>query len=123
MSFIFNPAKPGLRKVFREWQELALRCVWENGEKGGGSRAVRAYVLERLTERANISRASVIGFLENLRKQGFLRNRYESSRGGYRRIYHPLLNENDFMKHIVKNMAQSMMRDFPEETAEALNEL
>ena len=29
MVFKFDPSQPGLRKTLREYQELALRFVWE----------------------------------------------------------------------------------------------
>ena len=74
MGFKFYPSRPRLRKVLREWQELALRCVWEKGDQGVSTRKVREYVLERQTERKKISPASIIGFLEKLRKQGVLRH-------------------------------------------------
>jgi len=44
------------------------------------------------------------------------------SRGGTMRIYHPLMDENEFVKYIVKTMTQSLMTDFAEETTEALKE-
>jgi predicted transcriptional regulator len=122
VDFIFYPARPGLRKVLLEWQELALRYVWEKGEQGVSSREVREFVLERQTERTKISRASIIGFLEKLRKQGVLRHQEEKWQGGHRKIYFPLMNEDKFVKHIVKTMAQSLMMDFPEETTEALKD-
>lgn len=120
MGFIFYPARPGLRKVLREWQELALRCVWEKGEQGVSSREVREYVLERQTERTKISPASIILFLEKLRKQGVLRHHEEKWQGGHRKIYFPLMDEGEFVKHIAKMMIKSMMKDFPEESKEFL---
>ena len=72
LSFKFDHSKPGLRKVFNEYQELALRYVWEVGEPGVGSRRVWETVSERLIERKKVSRASIIMFLEKLRKQGVL---------------------------------------------------
>jgi len=120
VDFKFYPARPGLRKVLREWQELALRCVWEKGEEGMSSREVREFVLERQTERTKVSPASIIGFLEKLRKQGVLRHIEEKWSGGHRKIYYPMMDETDFMKHIVKTMAQSMMKDFPEISKEII---
>ena len=123
MGFKFYPSRLGLRKVLREWQELALRCVWEKGDQGVSTRKVREYVLERQTERTKISPASIIGFLEKLRKQGVLRHIEETAPGGHRKIYFPLMNEDDFVKHVVKIMVGSMLKDFPEESIEVLNEV
>lgn len=121
-NFKFDHSKPGLRKVFKEYQELVLRCVWEKGEQGVGSRAVREYVLERQTERKKISQASIIGFLEKLRKGGVLRHIEETSRGGHRKIYYPLIDEESLVKQIAITMVHSLMRDFPVETQEYLDE-
>ena len=123
MSFKFYPARSGLRKVLREYEELALRYVWEKGEQGVSSRAVREYVLEKQTERTKISQASIIHFLEKLRKEGVLRHIEETSPGGHRKIYYPLMNEDEFVKHIVKTLVRSFLRDFPEEAMETINEL
>ena len=84
------------------------------------SREVRDYVLERQTERTKISRASIILFLEKLRKQGVLRHIEEKNPGGHRKIYFPLMDEDEFVKHIVKTMVRNMMKDFPEESKEVL---
>ena len=40
--------------------------------------------------------------------------------GGHRNIYYPLMNEDEFVKHVVKTMAQSLMKDFPEATKEVV---
>ena len=120
MRFIFYPAGLGLRKVLREWQELVLRCVWEKGLQGVSSREAREYVLERQTERTKISPASIILFLEKLRKQGVLRHHEEKWQGGHRKIYFPLIDEDEFVKHIVKTMTQSLMKDFPEVSEEVI---
>ena len=93
MGFKFYPARPGLRKIFREYEELALRYVWENGERGVNTREVHEFVLERQTERTKISRASIIQFLEKLRERGVLRHIEEKNQGGHRKIYYPIMDE------------------------------
>ena len=77
------------------------------------------YILDNQIERTKIFIASVILFLENLRKQGVLRHIEEKWQGGHRKIYYPLMNKNEFVKYIVKTIALSMMKDFPEETMRA----
>lgn len=122
LSFKFDPSKLGLRKVFNEYQELALHYLWEVGGDGVGSRKVWETVLERLTERKKVSRASIIMFLEKLRKQGILGNKGGTGKGGYRRIYYPLMDEKVFVKFLLKTILKSMQTDFPEETIEVLKE-
>ena len=123
LSFKFDHSKPGLRKVFKEYQELALRYVWEVGEDGVGSRKIWETVSERLIERKKISRASIIMFLEKLRAQGVLGYKDATGKGGYRRIYFPLMHEKEFVKLLFKTLVKSMLTDFPEESLEVLNEL
>ena len=57
-----------------------------------------------------------IQLLMKMRKQGILGHHEVKSRGGTMRIYYPLIDEGEFVKHIVKTMIQSMMKDFPDET-------
>jgi predicted transcriptional regulator len=123
LSFKFDHSKPGLRKVFKEYQELALRHVWEVGEEGVGSRKILETVTERLTEKKKISRASIIMFLEKLRTQGVLGCKDATGKGGHRRIYFPLMHEKEFVKLLFKTLVKSMLTDFPEESLEVLNEL
>ena len=47
----------------------------------------------------------------------------EKWQGGPRKIYHPLMNENEFVRHIVKTLALSMMKDFPEVTKDVLSSM
>ena len=69
-GFKFDPSKPGLRKTLREWEELALRSMWDLREDGAKSKTVWERVNEELGEGKSISRASIIVFLEKLEAQG-----------------------------------------------------
>ena len=121
-GFKFDPSKPGLRKTLREWEELALRSMWDLGEDGAISRAVWERVSEGLGEGKSISRASVIVFLERLEGQGVLGSRDATGKGGHHKIYHPLMDEKGYVRYLLKTMVESMRRDSPEATREALNE-
>ncbi|EMR73584.1 hypothetical protein MCGE09_00632, partial [Thaumarchaeota archaeon SCGC AB-539-E09] len=55
----FKPAEKGLRKTLREYEELALRHIWEIGEEGVGSGKAWKNVNEKLGEGKSISRASI----------------------------------------------------------------
>jgi hypothetical protein len=46
-----------------------------------------------------------------------------TGRGGYHRTYYPIMDEIGYKKHLLKTVVESLMRDFPGETEEALNEL
>jgi predicted transcriptional regulator len=80
-------------------------------------------VTEALGPDKSISRASVILFLSRMADQGVLDYRSATGKGGYHRIYYPIMDERGYKKHLLKTVVESLMRNFPEETKEALNEL
>ena len=121
-GFKFDPSQPGLRKTLREWEELALRSMWNVRADGANSRAVWERVNEELSEGKSISRASIIVFLKKLEGQGVLGYRDATGKGGHHKIYYPLMDEEAYKKCLIKTMVESMMRDFAEETREVLEE-
>ncbi len=123
VSFKFDPSKHGLRKTLKEYEETGLRYVWAQGEKGVGSGKTWRAVSEELGPDKSISRASVIFFLNRMVDQGVLGYRTATGKGGYHRVYYPIMDERGYKKHLLKTVVESLMRDFPEETKEALNEL
>ena len=121
-GFKFDPSKQDLRKTLREYEELALRYIWEISEEGAGSREVFQKVNESLGEGKSISRASVINFLNRMVDQGVFSFREATGKGGYHRIYVTNLDEKGYKKYILRTAIDSMMRDFPEETSEVIRE-
>ncbi len=117
-----DPSKVGLRKTLREYEELALRYIWENGEEGATSAPTWRTVNERLGEGKTISRASIINFLNRMVDQNVLSWRDTTGKGGHHRIYVPNHDEREYWKHILRTVIKSMMTDFSEETLEVLNE-
>jgi predicted transcriptional regulator len=114
----YDTAESGLRAVLKDYQELALRAIWATPE-GLGSRAVLDRVNAELKPNT-ISRASVINFLESMREMGALKGVEKTGKGGHHWIYSPAMNESEFKQHIARTILESLMRDFPEETREAL---
>ena len=121
-GFIIDPSKTGLRKALREYEELALRFIWEKGEEGAGSGITWKIVNERLDEGKTISRASIILFLNKMVDQDVLSWRDATGKGGHHRIYYPRLDEMGYGKHVVRTIVQSLLLDFPEETREVFDE-
>ncbi len=121
-SFKFDPSKHGLRKTLKEYEEISLRYIWNQGEKGAGSGKTWKAVNEALGQDKSISRASVIFFLNRMVDQGVLDYRSATGRGGHHRVYYPIMDERGYKKHLLKTVVESLMRDFPEETIEALKE-
>ena len=81
-GFKIDPSKIGLRKTLREYEELALRFIWENGEEGATSAPTWRTVNERLRDGKTISRASIIFFLNRMVDQGVLSWRDATGKGG-----------------------------------------
>ena len=121
-SFKFDPSKHGLSKTLKEYEEIGLRYIWNQGEKGAGSGKTWKAVNEALGPDKSISRASVIFFLNRMVDQGVLAYRTATGKGGYHRVYFPIMDERGYKKHLLKTVVESLMRDFPEETIEALKE-
>ncbi len=123
VSFKFDPSKQGLRKTLKEYEEIGLRYVWSQSEKGAGSGKTWEAVNKTLGPEKSVSRASVIFFLNRMVEQGVLDYRTSTGKGGHRRIYYPVMDERGYKKHLLKTVVESLLRDFPDETKEALNEL
>ncbi|MDP2899887.1 MAG: BlaI/MecI/CopY family transcriptional regulator [Candidatus Bathyarchaeota archaeon] len=114
----YDSSKIGLRAVLKDYQELALRAIWATPE-GLGSKAVMDRVNAELKPNT-INRASVINFLEAMREAGVLKGVERTGKGGHRWIYSPAMNEAEFKQHIARTILESLMRDFPEETRRAI---
>ena len=120
-GFKFDPSQPGLRKTLKEYEELALRYLWEIGEEGAGSGLIWRNVNEKLKPGGSISRTSVIFAMNRFVDQGVLGFREATGKGGHHKIYYPLMDEKGYKKYVAKTIIKSMMRDFPEETRGTLD--
>jgi predicted transcriptional regulator len=118
-GFVFDPSQSGLRKTLREWEEIALRYVWTVGEEGAHSGPIWRHANAQLKPES-ISRASIIILMNRLVDQGVLGYREETGRGGHKKIYYPLMDEEGYVKHIIKTMVESMKKGSPKETKEVL---
>ena len=123
MTLTFDPAGTGLAKVLRDYQIEALKLVWTNGEEGVNSMEAWQHTNKELKGIKTISRASIINFLNAMVDEGVLNYKDETCKGGYRRVYSPRLDEAGFKRHVAETVISSLIRDFPEETNEALKEL
>jgi predicted transcriptional regulator len=117
----YDTAESGLRAVLKDYQELALRVIWVSPE-GLGSKAVWDRVNAELKPNT-ISRASVINVLEAMREAGVLKGEERTGKGGHHWIYSPAMDESEFKQYIARTILESLMRDFPEETRVALENL
>ena len=123
MNLVFDPKASGLSKVFRDYQEAALRYVWKVEGKGVTSRMVHTHVNERFDGGRSISRASIINFLNAMVDEGVLDFVEETGKGGYHRVYTAKLDEAGFKRALAESVFSSLLRDFPEETKIAFKEV
>jgi hypothetical protein len=54
--------------------------------------------------------------------QGVLDYRSATGKGGYHRVYFPNMDERGYKKHLLRTVVESLMKDFPAETREALKD-
>ena len=108
--------------MFKDYQIEAMKFAWENAESGVTSYQAYRTVNERLEEGRSISRASIINFLDRMVEEGVLDYVTKSGKGGYHRIYKPKFDENGFKKELAKSLLSSLMRDFPDETMEVIED-
>ena len=121
--FKFNPAETGLRKTLREYEEIALRYIWDVGDEGAGSGKTWEHANKVLSEGKSISRASVIMYLNRMVDEGVLGFRDATGKGGHHRIYITKLDESGYKKYIVKTLLDSVAKDYPTETKEIIKNL
>jgi predicted transcriptional regulator len=122
MPLVLDPSKTGFEKVLRDYQIEALRMVWESTSEGVTSREVYLHVNKALGDDKSISRASIINFLNSMCDEGVLNYEEETCKGGMRRKYSPGVDEEGFKKHIAKSVFDSLMKDFPDQTIQAMKE-
>jgi predicted transcriptional regulator len=122
LPLMMDPSKSGLEKVLRDYQIEALRMVWNKDGEGVSSRDAHLHVNKELGGVKTISRASIINFLNSMCDEGVLNYEEETCKGGMRRKYSPRLDEEEYKKYIARSMFDSLLKDFPKQTIEALRE-
>jgi len=121
--FKFDPAKSGLRKTLREYEEIALRYIWSLGDEGAGSGKTCEHVNKELKDDKSISRASVIFFLNRMLDEGVLGFRDETGKGGHHKIFTTKLDESGYQRYIIRTLLESVTKDFPKATEAVVKSL
>lgn len=122
LPLVLDPSKSGFEKVLRDYQIEALKMVWDGTGDGVTSREVYLHVNKALEGTKTISRASIINFLNSMCDEEVLAYEEETCKGGMRRKYFPGLDEDGFKKYIAKSVFDSLLKDFPDQTIEAMKE-
>lgn len=116
---IIDPSKTGLEKVLRDYQIEALKLIWGNIGEGLTSREVYEDVNKNLGGKS-VSRASIINFLNAMCDERVLDFEEETCKGGMRRKYSKGMDENGFKRYVASTVLDSLIRDFPDQTVEAI---
>ena len=115
---IYDSFEAGLRAVLFDWQEEAMRVLWDMKD-GANSRTVYDKVNEKIRPKT-ISRASIINFLEEMREQKILNGSDKTGRGGHHWVYTAALSESEFKQYIAEKIIGSLKKNFPKELEQVL---
>ncbi len=117
----FCTYEAGLKTVFKDYQVITLRYLWQIGDDGAGSGKCWEHTNGVLKERGkSISRASVIFFLNEMVDAGVLKYVSRTGKGGYHRIYTPVFDETGFKEHLATKIIERLVSEYPEETQKAI---
>lgn len=123
MTLTIDTSNEGLAMVLKDYQEVALQYLWRLDGEGASSRDVWMQVNEDLKGQRTISRASIINFLNSMVDEGVLNYTETTGKGGHRRIYSAKYNEAEYKEYIARVVVRNLLRDFPEETRKALQQV
>ncbi len=123
----FDTEENGLGTVLKDYQIVSLRVLWEierlEKDKGGSSRDVWVQCNVGLIGIKTISRASVINFLNAMVDIDVLSYHEITGKGGHRRIYKPVYDEEGTKVYLAKMILGHMKQEWPEATEEAIKSL
>jgi len=121
MGFVFDSTKKGLETLMKDYQEIAMRFLWERGEEGTISKDIWLHVNKILLKRGeSISRASIINSMNDMVEKGIFNYYERSGKGGYHRVYSPVFDEAGFKEHIARQIIEKLLKEFPDETNKAI---
>ena len=120
----FDTKEEGLRTVVKDYQEMALRIVWER-RKDVSSRIAwteinKMYLKDPSLDRPSISRASIINFLNDAVREGYIGYGEITGKGGHRAIYSEGIGEEGFKRQVVNRIVSKLLEMWPEITREEI---
>jgi len=111
MPLSLETDKHGLEMFFKPWQVEALRVLWSQSE-GANS----ATVWKEVNNITQISRASIINYLNDMVDEEILNYTEVSGKGGYHRVYQLDLSESQLREHLAKLFLAKLIKEYPEAT-------
>jgi len=109
-KIVFDLEIPGLRSIFRPYQEAAMEVIWDSGGMWS-SREVHRRVSDKLSPET-ISRASIINFLRKMADEGYLTFEEVTGKGGYHRLYTATTSKENFKVAMADRIVTHVRRCF-----------
>lgn len=110
----FDTSKEGLETLFYPWQVEVIEEFLRRRERSEGKPVTSADMYKHLNGTENeVSRASVINFLEHLAGEGILKKGEETCKGGSRGLYTIELDRKVFEELIVRRILHKLAEVFP----------
>jgi hypothetical protein len=113
-------SQEGLGMIFKPYQEKTMRYLWELSGEGASSRDAWLAVNKGSIGRDEISRVSIMNFLNDMVDEGVLQFDEVTGKGGHRRIYRSEGGETGFKFHVAKLVLGKLISSFPDETQRAI---
>ena len=109
----FDMGKEGLFTLFKPYQVHIMEHLWDlNGESRVGLNSSQAWkYIQDTPERK--SRSAVIFFLNDMVEEGVLDYEERTGKGGYHRVYYPLMDRDGFQKYITEKINSKLEKIFP----------
>ena len=109
----FDMMQEGLLTVFKPYQAVLMEHIWDlnKSENVGVTSGEAHQFLQVQPERK--SRASVIFFLNDMVEEGVLDYEERTGKGGYHRVYYPLMDRDGFQKYITEKINSKLEKMFP----------
>ena len=95
-------SKEGLEMFFKPYQIQVLKTLWSTGKPLNSGEVWRAIGVDQ------ISRASVINFLNEMTEDGFLVMETTTGKGGHYGLYSPRWDEKGTKKHLVMAITEKL---------------
>ena len=103
----YDSKKQGLETVFFDYEIEALHLLWSKKGEHLSSREVWQHV----SNKVQISRASIINSLNRMVKSGILDYTETTGKGGHRGLYAVTKTETEMRKHIAEELIKSIKQN------------
>lgn len=94
-----------------------LECIWSKERKGVTAKEIYD---DMIKEGKSLSKATILGFLDELCEMDMLRISSESCRGGIRKRYFQLKSKEKFIEKFIGYSIEEIMLKYPQETLTSL---